>query len=656
MAKLVRAYAFCNNEVAYLAWQANGRIDGCLGFMITRIHLDSGERRVLPTWVAFKTQSNAYWEEQDTSVWPVQKFSWRDLTLRRSRNTLGSRTGALRVKYEIRPVGLHKPGRAPVPPSATGQPGKYTGKPIPLFFCGAAIETNEITATTDFGAVSAAFNNGILSTQFLRKQLQTARGKAPSLKLVKARMATPSDPLRGYLAGDILPLLRTLFERAAAERGTVYLALYELSDPELIELLLQHQQRLRLILSTAGNLEHKVKGQRQVEWDTTNADARKRLRKLMRSRLQDRMFNNSSHIGHNKFAVLVVAKAPIAVWTGSTNWTSTGLCAQTNNCIVFESKRLAATYLEYWKSLHADEQPVPKPLSRPNSADQGPALRESNMRPGRAALSNKSGQSDVWFSPNTETTASPATRTVPPDLAVVFDCMRQAKQAILFLVFNPGRTAAEAGDFEDVNTAVSAALTLGRNAPHLTVLGAISDPTALPGYQAPPRRKKGAPKPTQKGPKIPLPAIFRAPGAPKVLFIRAAALRDIVGDLQRELLSAGHAIIHDKIVVIDPMSKDDCVVITGSHNLGFKASYANDENLLIIRKNQPLALAYATHVLDVYDHYKFRAVQEEITRESMQSNKPRDVPTGHGLLETTDSWQDKYFDAARPPELPYFTG
>jgi hypothetical protein len=29
--------AWCNGEVAYLAWKAL-RIEGCLGFMVTRIH------------------------------------------------------------------------------------------------------------------------------------------------------------------------------------------------------------------------------------------------------------------------------------------------------------------------------------------------------------------------------------------------------------------------------------------------------------------------------------------------------------------------------------------------------------------------------------------------------------------------------------------
>src|ERR1044072_4720183 len=105
MSKLTTAKAWCNNEVAYLAWKTDGKIDGCLGFMITRIHLDDQgkevERRILPAWVAFKSQSNPNWVEQDMSVWPVQKFSWRDLTLRRSRDTLEVRPGSLKARYEI---------------------------------------------------------------------------------------------------------------------------------------------------------------------------------------------------------------------------------------------------------------------------------------------------------------------------------------------------------------------------------------------------------------------------------------------------------------------------------------------------------------------------------------------------------------------------
>ena len=226
--------------------------------------------------------------------------------------------------------------------------------------------------------------------------------------------------------------------------------------------------------------------------------------------------------------------------------------------------------------------------------------------------------------------------------------MKQAKDAIFFLVFNPGRSDPEG---EDVNTIVSAGIDFGRLDPKLTVFGAISDPTAVPGYEAPPKDKKK----DKSAPKIPNTAIFSPPGAPNVLMIRAAAISDLIGDFQKELLSAGHAIIHDKIVVIYPLSKDDCIVITGSHNLGFKASYANDENMLIIRGNQALALAYTVHVLDVYDHYKFRAALEQQARDAMLKGKPKPKrPTGKGFPQTKDKWQDPYLAGEKGQELTYF--
>jgi hypothetical protein len=104
-------------------------------------------------------------------------------------NAATSRPPDFKAKYEIVPVGFPCPGRAPVPPSPTAQPGKYKGKPIPLFVCGAAIQTNEFLVTGDFGDISVAFNNGILSTQNLRKQLKTPKEAAPTKKDIDAHIA-----------------------------------------------------------------------------------------------------------------------------------------------------------------------------------------------------------------------------------------------------------------------------------------------------------------------------------------------------------------------------------------------------------------------------------------------------------------------------------
>ena len=84
----------------------------------------------------------------------------------------------------------------------------------------------------------------------------------------------------------------------------------------------------------------------------------------------------------------------------------------------------------------------------------------------------------------------------------------------------------------------------------------------------------------------------------------------------------------DKIIVIDPLS-EDCVIATGSHYLGYKASYENDENLVIIRGNQELAQAYAVHILDVYDHYRYRAWQVK--------NKLEGKPVFGGHIDIDDN-------------------
>jgi phosphatidylserine/phosphatidylglycerophosphate/cardiolipin synthase-like enzyme len=458
-------------------------------------------------------------------------------------------------------------------------------------------------------------------------------------------------------------LLKSLFERAAAEDGTIHAALYELDDPELVALLLENSERLNLILSTAGSRDTKGK---PTVWDTTNAEARAALREKLGERLQDRMFNNSAHIGHNKFVVLSVNDTSKAVWTGSTNWTPTGLCGQTNNAILVEDETFAHRYRDYWDRLHADQLPVPDPISAPNNTNQGAALRSGDAQRRRFTLASDGSHVELWYSPNTPTTGSSSNRTVPPDLEVVFRHMKAAKHAIFFLVFNPGRTPG--GEDEDVNTVVSAALDFGRHQPGLLVKGAISDPTAVPGYVATP---PGVAKPKPED-RIPQQAIYSPPGAPNVLMVRAAAIDDLVGDFEKELLTAGNAIIHDKVVVIDPLDEKNCVVITGSHNLGFKASYANDENLVIVKGNPGLAQAYAVHVLDVFDHFRFRAVLEEQKREDIlarieaeaiaeRDGQPAPQPThtsdaGRGYLSTEPDWQLPYFDGPKVGELDYFLG
>ena len=67
---------------------------------------------------------------------------------------------------------------------------------------------------------------------------------------------------RACISPPVLSFVRRLLDRAASEGGEVYLALFELHDPELIDLLKSAvgNGKAHLILSTAGSADPNPKG------------------------------------------------------------------------------------------------------------------------------------------------------------------------------------------------------------------------------------------------------------------------------------------------------------------------------------------------------------------------------------------------------------
>ena len=95
-------------------------------------------------------------------------------------------------------------------------------------------------------------------------------------------------------------------------------------------------------------------------------------------------------------------------------------------------------------------------------------------------------------------------------------------------------------------------------------------------------------------------------------------------------LPEAFAMVHSKVVLIDPFSAHP-ILLTGSHNLGPKASGKNDENMLIIRDSPGLAAAYAVNIMAIYNQYRWRF------RRSAQPKNKR----WRGLQDT-DTWQRGY--------------
>jgi phosphatidylserine/phosphatidylglycerophosphate/cardiolipin synthase-like enzyme len=547
---MAKCIALGNNDVAFIAWSYDEPIDDCLGFAIYRKSTSQPAPTPLPAWVGFEGEPNPNWQPSTTAVWPVQKFSWRDLT---------AASGAT-YTYEIVPM--------------VGAPGTLEPRDDLKLTTGAVTLTPQRSEH-----VRAYFNRGILSTQHLVHSLPQGPGGGPSSVELLEHIRTPGDPLRASLAGQSIEALSSLVVRAVAQDGVCHGALYELDDPELIALL-DTPKHVELVLSNSG------------EGDTANAPARKRLH-ADGVDVTDRMLP-VGHIGHDKFLVYVAPnESPQAVLTGSTNWTSTGLCAQSNNAVVLEDEKLAAAYVAFWERLKQES-----PLG--GAATQSGVLRKENDEGHEFTIDG--AKTTLWFSPNTQQLTKPQNPAAPGDMAEVFALIEAAQDGILFLLFQPGSPSV-----------LDAIISAQAATPSLFVRGAATDPKAIGDYETQLHQRTG-----------------------EVAHVAAAsAVKDQFGSWQKELLKSSpgaHAIIHDKIVVIDPLSSD-CVVVTGSHNLGYRASYNNDENLLIVKGHRALAEAYAVHVMDVYDHYRWRWLLEEQKQAAFT-----------GLKRTSVEWQGKYFE------------
>lgn len=567
------AIAFTNNDVITVAWSFGQKLDGCMGFAVYRIDAQ-GKETALPAVAVFPGFKRVAGDTCEK--FPIQKFYWKDVYAR----LVAEKTGARAFRYRIVPL--------------SGEPGSLAPMHIPQ------VISNEVEISARVSdTMHAYFNRGLISTQSISRALQ---GK-PSKKGLLDHIVNPTDTLRASLSGDMVEAL-TDFVARAKSGGKLYAALYELHDLELVPLLEKAGKKLSIVLSNAMEQEVRPVGEPKAEVDG-NQDARDRLTKTA-SAMFSRMLPNNQ-IGHNKFVVYVDKTGhPRAVLFGSTNWTPTGLCAQTNNTVVLDNAKVAQRYLDYWRQLKADTQQAktdPKAL-------QGAALRTWDGGSKEISL-GADGKLTSWFSPNTPKVRSSSTKNEkrPPDMADVVKAIEGAKRAVLFLVFYPGspNVAQWAADAQRANK-------------DLFVRGCVTNPSASESFYyelhgiTPPKDGKGKQD-------------------SRVIAADALDEKSAPAGWIKEILNAGFAIIHDKVVVIDPFS-DDCVVITGSHNLGHKASFNNDENLVIIRGNRKLAAAYASHVLDVYDHFAWRVAQQD----------PRQK--GDGFLKVKpDDWQGKYFNA-----------
>jgi len=521
-------------DSTFLAWRADYIAD-CRGFALARRIKRAPGSAPSPTaeapdadgfsiewvssWVGFAGgAAEPPGTRKPTTEWPIQKYVWSDFMV----------SAGDQVAYQVTPV---------------------VGDGLALDNA----EASPWTPTVAIGAgtadgISCYFNRGIVASQWLARQLPEAN-RDQSLRDI---IGTPGNAIRNFLGGPIRDKLLDLLTQTNKAGGHIYAALFELDDPELIPLLQAFGARAHVVLAN-GSVKHKG--------DDENSDARAKIRMCD---VHDRMTAPRA-LAHNKFLVICDQhRTPQSVWTGSTNWTMTGLCTQSNNALLVDDAALAQDYLDQWNTLAG------------SGDDSPPSLFTED---GTARTVHGMDGLTLWFTP----------MHGQLDLDQAGELIAGAKEGILFLMFNPGPRGTLFNDIADLATPGST-----KYDPSLYIQGVLNQ---NPGTAKNPVTLFNRSQKIDTNEDVVLPANIEHPFA----FWSDELLK----------LSRTFAMVHSKVVVIDPYG-DHPVVMTGSHNMGPKASGVNDENLLIIENNGTLASQYAGHIMQVYSQYRWRqSVQAE---------------------------------------------
>jgi phosphatidylserine/phosphatidylglycerophosphate/cardiolipin synthase-like enzyme len=573
-----------NGDHTCLVWlpEDDKPIPNCRGFSIRR--LQNGQESYLHGLVGFsdtdKLDPNAPWK------FPLQRFLWWDYLVKPGD----------KVQYSVVPViGANK-----------DQLSLDSGNASPL------TPEMEITGQST-PHIAAYFNKGIVAAQWVSRALASE----PKNSKIKDLVAKTGDPLRNSLSGLLRPNILSLLADAKKNGNKIFAALYELNDPELIAGLTALGKDCNLILANGAFKDN----------NPPDNDENSAVRKQLKPHINvfDRIVKKG-HFGHNKFVVFCDSNGtPQRVLTGSTNWTSSGLCTQANNAIIIDDPAVAADFYAAWQRIKDAGNDYTPELVNGNSSAKTHQVDGCPVTP--------------WF---VRTSAA-------QDLEFARTLINSAKEGILFLFFNPGTFQQDPKHWTLLQNILERH---NQSSPNfnadLYFCGVVNQEIPQLTEAGPPKKGK---KPGPLDPTVnadPVTLYQNGVESPQRLSHDVLVPHNIktqFHDWEKELLGASMVNIHSKVIVLDPFGENPAVM-TGSHNLGFKASNANDDNLVIIQGNAPLAVAYAINIVAIFQTYRWNSYVEA---------HRADPNVWHGLVDD-DKWQDSYLTGDELKEIKFWLG
>jgi len=397
----------------------------------------------------------------------------------------------------------------------------------------------------------------------------------------------------GFTARDrIFDILRMV---DADPSLTLDLFAYDLSEPDIVGLLLSIGARARIILDNAG-LHHGIKRPAEDRFAELFAAAAGAGR-IKRGRFD--------RYAHDKIMVVYRHGQPIQALTGSTNLSVTGIYVNSNHVLVYEDGDVASLYADLFQTVW-DQDVAAGPFRPSPLATQHHGFASATV-PATSIAFSPHNEADARAGLMAIVTRAQAETNVPDNLGSVLFAVMELQGA----ADNPVYTAL--GALHDSGTVFS--------------YGISDNPAGIALY---PVGKPGGVLVTGKPRKTRLPPPFS----------------------QVPNISLGHQ-VHHKFVVCG-FNGDDPTVFCGSSNLALLGEQQNGDNLLTIR-DEDVATCFAIEAIALVDHFNF--LDSTATQAAEIKRRDKVVPLASPpavksdaareagwFLGTSDSWAAKYFD------------
>ena len=492
-------------------------------------------------------------------------------------------------------------------PFNADKPGKFTYRVTPLFMDPTGVLSRGVEQTAEIalmretlpGKANVAFTRGFVSSQAFADHF-APDGKLTTIIPGDAKKGLTFKPTHkdaekaltwmGFEARSAI--LEVLDAAIKNKQAQVRVIAFDLNMPEIVERLEKLKKRLQVIIDDSK--DHKAGSAENAAEKRLNASAG--AKNVVRQHM--------SNLQHHK-SIAVRGGGINTVVYGSTNFSWRGFYVQSNNAFIVNGKKAADDYFDVFDTYF--------------EAKKGGDFMAAKASAGWYKLGVAGLDAKVGFSPHTGPKGL---------LASVGDDIAKAKSSVLFsLAFLGQMTKGPIGP------------ALGKQMKSKTVhtLG-IADANVKAGnlgitVMTPDDKRKVVRSSALTG-NVPPPFRTEPSG--------------LAGENGNERGTR----MHHKFVVID-FDTPDARVYFGSYNFSEPADFKNGENLVYV-KDRTIATSYMIEAVRIYDHYRFRTVQEDKKKAKTAANKVITLQPAPQKPSEKPWWQAHWDDPVRKRERELF--